>query len=635
MGHHTGRIIYLILTIFAACSAVSQVSIRDDEVQNLPGLSASNKSQSVIIPHLASTSTEKKEGTETKNESSAAGGNLSADTGMGSLQTSAPSLIIPSPSGNVQVRLPLGNGTIKLTITPQVLEGSSSTSIKLNGSPFDNSATLASGTRSTNVTTAQDAVKTSSTLLASDHDLILVQPEGNTIGNITGVQLQTTVSVNGITMPPKISANSTKELILPVNTDATPVNFHRLQLVIDAQTPVSSSTGTANNELLNNTLSAGDLMTNPTFTEPPSAATTGLPMSSTINVNGTVGEVLSSGDQIEPVLPTTTSMIAHIDANDMFVGKPAFLVQPLPLKENQSTVQVLNIQLQQSPVPEQLDNSTVFGSGNAVFPPTNISAAHLGAATVTAVITLGSQLPAVATVTNISESEVKGFSGLNSTADSELRIMGASTNDAADNQTVAFFAPIPEEGIDTVTESAVFEVVPDVADNNALVEGAIKEARALKGAGNQQDGVQFAANFKVLTKPSVQNPSVWSALDDLRGRERMDVTSIQQILSAAVPGQDYPNLVTIPDTSFSCERVNQPGFYADADPSSRCQVIRRCDANSIQWSYLCPNATLFNQITLTCDWFFNVDCSKSVNYYDYSNSRLYNAAWIFLDTSKV
>ena len=35
------------------------------------------------------------------------------------------------------------------------------------------------------------------------------------------------------------------------------------------------------------------------------------------------------------------------------------------------------------------------------------------------------------------------------------------------------------------------------------------------------------------------------------------------------------------------------------------------------------NFQLFNQITLTCDWWFNVDCSQAKQFYDYSNTRLY------------
>lgn len=39
---------------------------------------------------------------------------------------------------------------------------------------------------------------------------------------------------------------------------------------------------------------------------------------------------------------------------------------------------------------------------------------------------------------------------------------------------------------------------------------------------------------------------------------------------------------------------------------------------------------LFNQITLVCDWFWNVDCGQSKNFVDYSNSRLYQGPDVHL-----
>ena len=40
---------------------------------------------------------------------------------------------------------------------------------------------------------------------------------------------------------------------------------------------------------------------------------------------------------------------------------------------------------------------------------------------------------------------------------------------------------------------------------------------------------------------------------------------------------------------------------------------------------------LFNQITLICDWWYNIDCSQSKNFIDYSNSRLREEGLVFLD----
>ena len=34
------------------------------------------------------------------------------------------------------------------------------------------------------------------------------------------------------------------------------------------------------------------------------------------------------------------------------------------------------------------------------------------------------------------------------------------------------------------------------------------------------------------------------------------------------------------------------------------------------YSFLCPNGTLFSQQYLVCDWWFNVDCDRSEDFYE-------------------
>ena len=70
----------------------------------------------------------------------------------------------------------------------------------------------------------------------------------------------------------------------------------------------------------------------------------------------------------------------------------------------------------------------------------------------------------------------------------------------------------------------------------------------------------------------------------------------------------YPKYASVPKTGFSCSSKAQPGFYADVD--AQCQVFHRCDQNLNQTDFLCVNTTVFNQITLVCDSFYNVDCDK-------------------------
>lgn len=70
----------------------------------------------------------------------------------------------------------------------------------------------------------------------------------------------------------------------------------------------------------------------------------------------------------------------------------------------------------------------------------------------------------------------------------------------------------------------------------------------------------------------------------------------------------YPTYNSVPQTAFSCSSKAQPGFYADMD--AQCQAFHRCDQYMNVTSYLCVNSTVFNQVTLVSDSWFNVDCDK-------------------------
>ena len=60
-----------------------------------------------------------------------------------------------------------------------------------------------------------------------------------------------------------------------------------------------------------------------------------------------------------------------------------------------------------------------------------------------------------------------------------------------------------------------------------------------------------------------------------------------------------------------------PGYYAD--PEAECQAFHICTADGAgglaQYSFLCPNGTLFNQNYFICDWWFNFDCSTAEDLY--------------------
>ncbi|XP_046977771.1 uncharacterized protein LOC124543576 [Vanessa cardui] len=73
------------------------------------------------------------------------------------------------------------------------------------------------------------------------------------------------------------------------------------------------------------------------------------------------------------------------------------------------------------------------------------------------------------------------------------------------------------------------------------------------------------------------------------------------------------NRVKSPATRFTCQG-RASGYYADVETG--CQVYHMCDGLGRQFSYSCPNTTLFQQRMLICDHWYMVNCSNSESDYD-------------------
>ncbi|XP_040580541.1 uncharacterized protein [Lepeophtheirus salmonis] len=97
----------------------------------------------------------------------------------------------------------------------------------------------------------------------------------------------------------------------------------------------------------------------------------------------------------------------------------------------------------------------------------------------------------------------------------------------------------------------------------------------------------------------------------------VDTIAALEAALPGIPGEDYPILAEVPETSFSCEGQVEGGYYAD--PDTECQAFHVCAADGegglAKYSFLCGNGTIFNQEAFICDWWFNFDCSQATALY--------------------
>ena len=134
-------------------------------------------------------------------------------------------------------------------------------------------------------------------------------------------------------------------------------------------------------------------------------------------------------------------------------------------------------------------------------------------------------------------------------------------------------------------------------EQKQYVRGNFRDGEASEISVSGQDGT--SGNFEI------------DATSLLTGRGSLEETI------PGIPGEDFPIFFEIPETSFRCDGQVNGGFYAD--PEAECQAFHICsnDGNEglTKFSFLCPNGTMFQQKYFVCDWWFNVDCSTSEQFY--------------------
>merc|ERR1712203_927891 len=115
---------------------------------------------------------------------------------------------------------------------------------------------------------------------------------------------------------------------------------------------------------------------------------------------------------------------------------------------------------------------------------------------------------------------------------------------------------------------------------------------------------------------------------DTAASDVADPLAMLQGAIPGVPGEDYPIYAEVPESGFTCDGQVDGGYYAD--PEAECQVFHICTADGAgglaQYSFLCPNGTVFNQNYFICDWWFNFDCSEAEGLYSLNDEIAAEAA---------
>ncbi|ODM96078.1 hypothetical protein Ocin01_10594 [Orchesella cincta] len=134
------------------------------------------------------------------------------------------------------------------------------------------------------------------------------------------------------------------------------------------------------------------------------------------------------------------------------------------------------------------------------------------------------------------------------------------------------------------------------------------------------NGSKANSDSKMLEREETSVSSTAASISSGTSTTEATTTTTDATSIPGTPGVDYPIFYEIPQTGFDCKNQRYKGFFADID--TKCQAWHYCDFTDGHSTFLCPNGTLFSQVLLTCDWWFNVDCDQARQLY-VLNERLY------------
>ncbi|KAF6213032.1 hypothetical protein GE061_010746 [Apolygus lucorum] len=166
---------------------------------------------------------------------------------------------------------------------------------------------------------------------------------------------------------------------------------------------------------------------------------------------------------------------------------------------------------------------------------------------------------------------------------------------------------------------SISKTLPDRITSENL-DSSIKTLSKLLKILQRANALPNSAKEIVKTFPRPIEPGYTPKIQKIPIKKPISIDDDEEGATPGQAGVDYPTYDEIPQTSFSCKTQRYKGFFGD--PETRCQVWHYCDLNGGQASFLCPNGTIFSQVALTCDWWFNVKCASTAQLY-VLNERLY------------
>ena len=158
--------------------------------------------------------------------------------------------------------------------------------------------------------------------------------------------------------------------------------------------------------------------------------------------------------------------------------------------------------------------------------------------------------------------------------------------------------------------------------------GLVQEKSIVEEASTQRTYKSPVPSKPTTVYPPLEIPTI----DDLVDSSVQVIANVgYQAFKGSVPveekepidsDQDFPQYSDLPPTEFRCSDQKHSGYYADV--SAGCQMFHVC-YESQQWSFLCPNGTIFSQEDRVCVWWSDFDCSRSPSLYEL-NSNFFDAA---------